>query len=132
MKRFVYIFALVTMLTGCKTQRITEYQVEHDTLWVLTLQQDSIVKHDSVFVHEYQKGDTVYVDREKYSVFYRERVKHDSIYIHKTDTVQTVKVEKVEKHLSALEQMKMHVGGICLWALFFVLLIQLWRWYKGK
>lgn len=120
------------MLTGCKTQRITEYQVEHDTLWVLTLQQDSIVKHDSVFVHEYQKGETVYVDREKYSVFYRDRVKHDSVYIHKTDTIQTVKVQEVEKRLNAFQQMKMHVGGICLWALVLFLGFRLWQWYRWK
>lgn len=129
---FLFLVVICLILGSCKTQYITDYQVEHDTLWVLTLQQDSIFKHDSIYIREYMKGDTVHVDKEKWSVFYRDRVKHDSIYIHKTDTIQTVKVEKVEKHLSALEQVKMHVGGICLWALFFLLGFQLWRWYKGK
>lgn len=130
---FAIALFICMMIGSCRSYPdITEDMMIHDTCFVDRYHRDSIFQKDSIYVHEYTKGDTVHVDRDRWVVMYRDKLTHDSIYIHKTDTIRTVKVEKVEKHLSALEQMKMHVGGICLWTIFFVLLIQLWRWYKGK
>lgn len=41
----------------------TEYVTQTDTL----VQRDSVWTHDSIYVHEWMQGDTIYIDRDRYS-----------------------------------------------------------------
>lgn len=131
MKKFVFIF-LILLLAGCKTTEVIEtLRVENDTVWVYNLEKDSVYLLDSVYIHEYTKGDTVFVNRDRLKIRYRDRGRIDSIFIHRTDTVMKVVKEKVEKKLSWWQQLKMHLGGICFWLIIIAMaLFILKRWYK--
>lgn len=86
---FAFIVAML-VLTSC-AQRVTERLVAvHDTTYLSRVERDSIYMRDSIYLHEYVMGDTVY--REKTSVVYRwrDRLKTDTIYISRTDTATTI------------------------------------------
>ena len=51
---------IALIFCGCKTKVVTVEKVRTDTKYVTKLQRDSIHIHDSIFVNQWQKGDTVY------------------------------------------------------------------------
>lgn len=69
----------------------TVYQVKTDTVVKTVTKRDSVVVRDSVYVRE--KGDSVYVYREKW----RERIvfAHDTLYKSRTDTLWRVSHDTV-------------------------------------
>ena len=111
----IVLFILILVCgTGCCAQReIIRRQT--DTLYVEKVQVDSIYKRDSVMVRE--KGDTVYIYKEK--IRDRYRLLRDTIRVVKTDTVQTIKEVRVEKPLTWSQTVKQDafwwlVGGLIL------------------
>lgn len=80
--------ALITLCSGCTTVREVEVvKVRTDTLIQTNVQRDSIHVRDSVYLHEYTKGDTVYIEKVRYRTDIKERIKIDTIYKSKTDTM---------------------------------------------
>ena len=61
------VLLMASLLTGCATQKLhigdspSCVVLEKDT--VKTSRLDSVMVHDSIYVHEYARGDTVYIDR---------------------------------------------------------------------
>lgn len=86
-------FLLMLLLSGCKTVERERVVVKSDTLHHYTHSRDSVVYRDSVFVHMYEKGDTIYSITERWNVQYRDRVKIDTVY----RTVYVSQKEKEEK-----------------------------------
>lgn len=74
--------ALLAMLTSCKTKYIPvekvkyEKVVKHDTVSRV----DSFYHRDSICVTQYMRGDTVYQDKVKYTVFYKDRWRDRIVY----------------------------------------------------
>ena len=102
------VIALV--FCGCKTKVVTvekvrtdtkyvtklQRKVRTDTKYVTKLQRDSIHIHDSIFVNQWQKGDTVYQVRDRWHVMWRDRLLHDTIYKSIVDSVPVpYPVEKI-------------------------------------
>lgn len=86
MKKILFLGLLV--LAGCKTTKYVPVEtVRTDTLYVSKLERDSIVKHDSVYFHVYEKGDTVYSVLTKWKTEYRDRYHTDTVYVSKTDSI---------------------------------------------
>ena len=83
MKRILFVLIIVS-LTSCKSLdsvqefRSSEVQKSRSV--------DTIVMHDSVFISERQKGDTVYLTRTEWRDRWRTRIERD--------TVVDVRVEK--------------------------------------
>lgn len=96
MRRIVYnlvsSFLIVTALAGCTTTKyITVETVRTDTQYVAKWQHDSIYVIDSVFLHLWHDGDTVYVEKTKWQTKYVERLRVDTVYRSKADTVTVIK-----------------------------------------
>ena len=110
------LFSLVLLLCACKTHEkiVTVEKVTHDTLWHEKMERDSIYLHDSIFVNQFAKGDTIFQVKDRWHTEYRDKYIHDTISIAKVDSVPVpyeVQVE-VEKVLSWWQKVLMALGGI--------------------
>lgn len=84
----------VLLLAGCTVTRYVPTVHYRDSL-VMRLQRDSVYFHDSVFVNTHIKGDTVFRDRTKTTILYKDRLRTDTVVVNRTDTVSVV--QEVEK-----------------------------------
>ena len=113
MKKLLLFVMAVVLASACTTTKYVEVPVVHtDTLIVTNHQKDSIWLHDSIYMHEWQKGDTIMVDRVVYHTKYQERLMTDTVYQHRTDTIaKPYPVEvKVEKELTWWQKLRIHAG----------------------
>lgn len=126
---------LCWLLTGCTTTRIVEVErVKTDTTYITQHQRDSIWLHDSIFMKEYQQGDTVFILRDRWHTKYIESIKHDTTYIAKTDSVPVpypVEV-KVPRELSWWQKTLQRTGGIALILLLVWIGRQAWKIYTKR
>ena len=109
----ILIVGIIIMLCSCtKTEYVTVEKIKHDTTYVSKLQRDSVWLHDSIYVHEWTKGDTVYRDRDRWHTVYRETKSRDTVYQSRVDSfpVPYPVIKEVEKHLTRRQQMVMCIG----------------------
>lgn len=111
MKQLVYLFLLAMLFAGCKTKYVTapEYHLRDSTKMVY--QRDSIYTHDSVFVSQYIKGDTVYIERNTTSRGYKNSLRHDTVTIVRVDTI--IKPVVVEKKVVEYKYISHWYDGFC-------------------
>ena len=120
---FILSFIIVTTLPACSPKIIERIVVQHDTTTVH--HRDTTYRRDSVYIREWMKGDTVYIDRFRDRYVYRDRWR-DSVRIverHDTTAVQV----KVEKPLSWSQKARM---GAFPWLLLVVLALGVWTFRK--
>ena len=112
---------IALIFCGCKTKVVTVEKVRTDTKFVTKLQRDSIHIHDSIFVNQWQKGDTVYQVRDRWHAMWRDRLLHDTIYMSIVDSVPVpYPVEKiVEKPVTPWHNYLI-IGCLCLIILFLI------------
>jgi len=125
----------VWLLGSCTTtEYVTVPELHTDTLMVMQHSRDSIYVHDSVWVSEQQRGDTILLTTTKWLTKYIERLRHDTIYQSKTDSVpQPYPVEvKVPADLTWWQQLRLHVGDIALAVLGILTLLAIARWRKWQ
>lgn len=113
-KKLAIILIAASLACSCSPKVIehvrTEYvyrdRVQHDTTFV----------HDSTYIKEYIKGDTVRIVefREKYKYLYKYINKTDTVAVHDTLSVEKVKEVKVEKKLSWWQRFRLVVFPIML------------------
>jgi hypothetical protein len=110
-----FVVASLLLLPGCSLfspKVIEKVVIQHDTTAVHQL--DSIFFRDSIWMKEYVKGDTVYVEKYKDRYVYKDKWHDRYIYKEFHDTT-TVTVEKeVEKELSSMQKAKI---GLFWWLL---------------
>lgn len=120
------IFCILVILcaTGCCTTKVVEHIIhQRDTTYIERQKVDSLYRRDSVFVRE--KGDTVYIYKEK--IRDRYRYIHDTVRLVKIDTVQAVKEVPVAQPLTLGEQVRLRL----FWIVFCgFLLLLLWTFRK--
>lgn len=93
----VLAVAATLLLSGCRTtEKIVEVEkVRTDTTYITQVQRDSIVRHDSIYLHEYMRGDTVYVEKTRWLRVIEDRLRVDTLYRLSIDTLrQEVYVER--------------------------------------
>ena len=108
---------LCCLFGSCTTTKyVTVPEYHTDTLYQNHVQHDSIHVRDSVYFHEYTKGDTVYKEKTRWLTEWRERLKTDTIYKAKTDSVPVpYPVEKkVPAELSKWQSFRIVLGDIVL------------------
>lgn len=71
---------LASLMGSCKTVEREIIVNKTDTVRIYTQHKDSVVYRDSVFVHLYERGDTVYHITERWNVEYRDRIHTDTVY----------------------------------------------------
>lgn len=89
------MLGLALLFGGCKTVEREIIVNKTDTVRIYTQHKDSVVYRDSVFVHLYERGDTVYQVTERWNVRYNDRVRVDTVY--KVREVQAQSKEVAEK-----------------------------------
>lgn len=98
MKRKKIFLALLVypwlFLVGCQVRTRTVTLERIKTEWRDRVVRDSVLIHDSIYVQEKIRGDTVYREREVWRS--RERKVHDTIRLYRTDTIP-VPVEVVRE-----------------------------------
>lgn len=130
---FLIFLMVAVMMSGCRSVKyVTVPEIHTDTLIVTNHQKDSIWLLDSIYLHEWQKGDTIMVDRVVYHTKYQEKIVMDTIYKSKTDTIaKPYPVEvKVEKKLTLWQKTRIHAGEALLVLLAVAAVIGLWKLYK--
>jgi hypothetical protein len=116
---FIVLLCLVLSMVSCTTTKYVEVPVTHtDTLIQTKVQRDSIWKHDSIYLHEWMKGDTVYIEKTRWLTGYKERLRIDTVYRSRIDTIYRnieIPQEKDATSLTWWQQTKMHIGGVVFW-----------------
>ena len=123
---FAVLLVVAGILAGCASPRVVERIIhQRDTSYIERTRVDSTVRRDSVFVKE--KGDTVYVYKEK--VRDRYRILRDTVRIVRVDTVAVERVKEVEVEKPLTNFQRLALGSF--WYLCgAVLLLLLWTLRK--
>ena len=90
------------LCAGCSPKIVERVVVQRDTLQVH--HRDTTYRRDSIYIREWMKGDTVYVDRYRDRYVFRDRWR-DSISVREVHDTTAVEV-KVEKPLSWSQKAK--------------------------
>lgn len=77
--------------------RATEKGAHADTLRVLLARVDSLRERDSIYIREWAKGDTVFVERTRERAVYRLRLVHDTVVRVMADTLRVSSEKKEER-----------------------------------
>ena len=85
---------LASLMGGCKTVERENIVIKNDTVRIYSQHKDSVVYRDSVFVHLYERGDTVYHVTERWNVRYNDRVRVDTVYKVRDIAQQSKEVEE--------------------------------------
>ena len=91
-------------LPGCSPKVIEHVVYQHDTTTVH--HRDSVFYRDSIYVKEWLKGDTVYIEKYKDRYIYKDRWR-DSVSVKEVHDTTLVE-KKVEKELTAMQRTKMN------------------------
>lgn len=91
-------------LPGCSPKIIEKVKTEY--VYQDVHHRDTLITRDSVYIHEWLKGDTVYVEKYKDRYVFRDRWR-DSVSIKEVHDTTTVE-KKVEKELTAGQKMKIN------------------------
>lgn len=122
-RRLFFVLLLTVLCASCSPRIIERIRVEHDTLTVH--HRDSLYLKDSVYIREYLKGDTVFIEKYKDRYIFRDRWR-DSVQVREVHDTTAVEV-KVEKSLSWAQKAKI---GLFPWLLLAVIGLLLWTFRK--
>ena len=129
---FLVLF-MCLVFGSCKSVKYVPV-IEHrtDTIQITKHQRDSIWLHDSIRVNEKQKGDTIWLEVERWHTKYIEKQVHDTTYVATHDTIpDPYPVEvKVEKQLSWWQRLRLTLGDTALIALLGLLIYGGWKIYR--
>lgn len=86
--KLIVMLMLATILSSCRSVKYVPVEtIRTDTTYITREQRDSIHIHDSIYVHEHQKGDTVFVEVEKIKRIYIDKTTHDTTYVATHDSI---------------------------------------------
>lgn len=122
MKKFILPILLLFIAASCSPRIIENVrtEVEYRDRYV----RDSLFLRDSVYIKEYIKGDSVYINKEVERLRYRDRYIHDTTFVAHHDTMT---IEKpVPAKLTRVQQAKLDSYGF-LFFLAFALLVWTFR-----
>ena len=122
-RRAVLVLLAAVLCAGCSPKIVERIVVQRDTLQVH--HRDTTYRRDSIYIREWMKGDTVYVDRVHDRYVFRDRWR-DSISVREVHDTTSVQVQ-VEKELSWGQKAKI---GAFPWLLLALLGALLWIFRK--
>lgn len=123
---FVSVLVCVLMLPAGCSPRVIEHT--HTEYVVSTLvKRDTVATKDSVYIREWMKGDTVYIEKFKDRYYYRDRWR-DSIQVKEIHDTTQVRVDvPVEKKLTVMQSMKIKLFP---WVLLVAIAFGIWTFRK--
>jgi len=111
----VFIIAAVMLcciMCGCSPKIIEHVTIKTDTCYIAKTQRDSVWLHDSIFVNQWMKGDTVYQQRDRWHTKYIEKQVHDTTLVATHDTIQVVQTKEVPRRLSSFQNFQIWLARI--------------------
>ena len=114
------------LLTSCKSHEPTIVERGRtDTVRITQQQRDSIYLRDSIFVNQWQSGDTIFQIRDRWHTQYVRKEVRDTFYKARVDSVPVPYpvIKKVPAELTWWQQCRLHLANIVLWV---ILIIALW------
>ena len=121
--RGAVLVLLLATCVSCSPKIVERIVVQHDTTTVH--HRDTTYRRDSIYIREWMKGDTVYVDRFRDRYVFRDRWR-DSVSVREVHDTTAVEV-KVEKNLSWAQKAKI---GAFPWLVLAVIGAALWIFRK--
>ena len=121
--RGAVLVLLLAACVSCSPKIVERIVVQHDTTTVH--HRDTTSRRDSIYIREWMKGDTVYVDRFRDRYVFRDRWR-DSVSVREVHDTTAVEV-KVEKPLSWAQKAKI---GAFPWLVLAVIGAALWIFRK--
>ena len=112
------VIGMCALVTGCKTTEYVEVPVTH-TEYVYRDRVDSVAVHDSVYIKEWQKGDTIRVVEYRYKDRFRYIYATDTLI--QRDTISVVHTEVVEKKVAKMNSLQSAFFWLGLLAFFSVI-----------
>jgi hypothetical protein len=121
--RGAVLVLLLAACVSCSPKIVERIVVQHDTTTVH--HRDTTYRRDSIYIREWMKGDTVYVDRFRDRYVFRDRWR-DSVSVREAHDTTRVEV-KVEKELNWAQKAKI---GAFPWLLLMLIGAVLWIFRK--
>lgn len=125
----IMCLALVALVVSCKSSsvpRISQMDTDRHESHLLH-RVDTIYRHDSIYIREVQKGDTVYLTRVEWRDRWRTQLVHDTVV--RTDSIVQVVEHPPEKYVPKFYKR-------CTWALWAIIMASLayiiLRWYLRR
>ena len=121
----VVLILLPILSAGCSPKIIERVVYQRDT--TVVHHRDTTFRRDSVYIREWMKGDTVYIEKYKDRFVYRDRWRDSIRVVRDSVAVETIKEVKVEKPLSWSQKAKI---GAFPWVLLALIGAVLWIFRK--
>ena len=121
----VVLILLPILSAGCSPKIIERVVYQRDT--TVVHHRDTTFRRDSVYIREWMKGDTVYIEKYKDRFVYRDRWRDSIRVMRDSVAVETIKEVKVEKPLSWSQKAKI---GAFPWVLLALIGAVLWIFRK--
>lgn len=113
MMKWIKILCLLVLTAGCSSVRYVPVEaIRRDSVYITQIRIDSVVDRDSVYIKEWAKGDTVFIDKVKWKFRDRWRQTVDTLQVVRVDSVQVP--YPVEKKLSKWQSFKQDIGGLAI------------------
>ena len=121
----VVLILLPILSAGCSPKIVERVVYQRDT--TVVHHRDTTFRRDSVYIREWMKGDTVYIEKYKDRFVYRDRWRDSIRVVRDSVAVETIKEVKVEKPLSWSQKAKI---GAFPWILLALIGAVLWIFRK--
>ena len=102
---FMLFLSSITFLPGCSPKIIEKVVYQRDT--TVVHHRDSIIHRDSIYVKEWMKGDTVFIEKYKDRYIYRDRWRDSIKIVRDSVSIEHIKEVKVEQPLSWWKRAKL-------------------------
>ena len=116
---------LSVLCAGCSPKIVERVVYQRDT--TVVHHRDTTYRRDSIWMKEYVKGDTVYIEKYKDRFVYRDRWRDSIRVVRDSAVVEHIKEVKVEKNLSWSQKAKI---GAFPWLLLALIGAVLWIFRK--
>lgn len=131
-KSTIKIIALLIFTTACSPKIVEKVRTEY--VYQNVYQRDTLITKDSVYIREWLKGDTVWVEKFRDRYVYRDRWR-DSVSVQEVHDTTTVE-RKVDRELTWGQKAKINsfwwliaaVAALCVWVFRKPILGILKRW----
>ena len=120
-RRAVLVLLSASILCACSPRIIERVVYQKDT--TVVHHRDTTFRRDSVYIREWMKGDTVYIEKYKDRFVYRDRWRDNIRVVRDSVAVETIMEVKVEKPLSWAQRAKI---GAFPWLLLTIIGAAMW------
>lgn len=122
---FLCMIAILGLICSCSPKGTPIETSKHDTTYIKQIEYQNIIWKDSVFVTEKQKGDTIYIDKYRQVIAWRDKETHDTVYKASVDTITVKEVEykqtRKDVFFGVMGRLFVWlIGGLFLWIAFWL------------